>query len=136
MMGTSDGARAGWTPERREAQRQKMLAHWAAEENRKEQSEIIKKSWQTSKAKRRRIETGQRSKDALTGTRLSEEHKAKIADGLAQTDKKVGRPRGSKMSEEAKRQISKALLGKPKSAAHKAAMKAAWKRRKSGGGAR
>jgi len=44
-MGTADGARKGWTPERRETQRLRMLAKWADPAERAEQSDKIAETW-------------------------------------------------------------------------------------------
>lgn len=41
------GEKAGWTPERRERQKQKMLDHWSNQENRNAQSESVRKSWES-----------------------------------------------------------------------------------------
>lgn len=83
-------------------------------------------------------ETRNRISTALIGKRRTEEHKALMSESAKKRgahskevyEKISNSLKGRKVSEETKQGIAAKLTGKPKSEAHRNALKEAWKRRK------
>jgi len=72
-----EAAKKSWTPERREAQRQRMLGHKKSDETRKKLSD-------SHKGEKFSEERKQKIREAHLGKKLSSEHKKKIGVSVSE----------------------------------------------------